>query len=377
MKRKASRSAHYERPAKMVKTKTESTVGRTLSTLHREVTKPRAPLPPPKWPSLHPPPVGDSGTAADESDPDPAVELPATPLRRAPTLPVEEPKASDTHPSNKLKSSTRRGESVVATLVKRGSTSTLDDAGNVTTVKRLPSGTSVGEITSLVAAPAEIRLELSKAAAGVEESGKSSGDESAARLHSSGTDGTKEDEVVEDKEKDREEEAAEQLPPPPVPLPPGGLIEIAFSFDTTGSMSQCLEEVRGRVGDMIQRLQADIPGIRIAVIAHGDYCDKDSYIIKWIDFGSSLPEMCDFVRNISRTSGGDFEECYELVLARAQTELSWTPGSQRSLVMIGDATPHPFSYYRDQEEKLDWEEEAKKLANMVSRQICCHVRQVS
>ncbi|XP_025108346.1 uncharacterized protein LOC112572731 [Pomacea canaliculata] len=183
----------------------------------------------------------------------------------------------------------------------------------------------------------------------------------------SGTDGTKEDEVVvavEDKEKEREEEAAEPLPPPPVPLPPGGLIEIAFSFDTTGSMSQCLEEVRGRVGDMIQRLQADIPGIRISVIAHGDYCDKDNYIIKWIDFGSSLPEMCDFVRNISRTSGGDFEECYELVLARAQTELSWTPGSQRSLVMIGDATPHPFSYYRDQEEKLDWEEEAKKLANM-------------
>lgn len=145
----------------------------------------------------------------------------------------------------------------------------------------------------------------------------------------------------------------------------GGLIEIVFSFDTTGSMSSCIAEVRGRVGDMIQRLQADIPGIRIAVVAHGDYCDASNYIIKWIDFGASLPEMCDFVQNISATSGGDFDECYELVLARIQTELSWTPGSQRSLVMIGDATPHPAKYYAHKEEKLDWEKETRKLANLV------------
>jgi tRNA U34 5-carboxymethylaminomethyl modifying GTPase MnmE/TrmE len=55
-------------------------------------------------------------------------------------------------------------------------------------------------------------------------------------------------------------------------------MEICFSFDTTGSMSSCIAQVKGRVQDLIQRLQADIPGIRMAVVAHGDYCDTHTYI---------------------------------------------------------------------------------------------------
>ena len=65
---------------------------------------------------------------------------------------------------------------------------------------------------------------------------------------------------------------------------PGGPMEIVFSFDTTGSMYSCLDEVRKNVSDMIRRLQGDIPNLRIAVFAHGDYCDKSTYITKHVDF---------------------------------------------------------------------------------------------
>ena len=62
-------------------------------------------------------------------------------------------------------------------------------------------------------------------------------------------------------------------------------MEIAFSFDTTGSMYACLGEVRRKIQETIARLQRDIPGIRIAVIAHGDYCDAGHYYVtKHIDF---------------------------------------------------------------------------------------------
>ena len=61
------------------------------------------------------------------------------------------------------------------------------------------------------------------------------------------------------------------------------------------------------------------------------------------------------------TGGGDWEECYELVFYEARTKLSWSPGTQRSLVMIGDAIPHKCSYPMN-EMKLDWEKEAKKLS---------------
>ncbi|KAK3610616.1 hypothetical protein CHS0354_009075 [Potamilus streckersoni] len=143
-------------------------------------------------------------------------------------------------------------------------------------------------------------------------------------------------------------------------LPPAGLMEVAFSFDTTGSMSSCLDELRSRLQDMVQRLQADIPGIRIAIFAHGDYCDHTTYVTKYVDFTDNVAELCNFVKNAGPTGGGDADECYELVLYEVRTKLSWTPGSQRLLVLIGDSNPHKPNYPQNTM-KLDWKAEVKKL----------------
>ena len=63
-----------------------------------------------------------------------------------------------------------------------------------------------------------------------------------------------------------------------------------------------------------------------------------------------------------------------MVLHETRTKLSWTPGTQRSLVMIGDAIPHPPSYPANKQ-KLDWKTEAKKLhdelgVKIYSVQVC-------
>ncbi|XP_069133583.1 uncharacterized protein [Argopecten irradians] len=150
---------------------------------------------------------------------------------------------------------------------------------------------------------------------------------------------------------------------PPM-LPPGGLLEIVFSFDTTGSMSSILEEVQGRLQDMIQRLQADIPGIRIGVIAHGDYCDeKVFYLTKQLDLCTDVVELCNFVKGVEGTGGGDEDECYELILRMIRQNFSWTPASQRILVMIGDAKAHEPEYELNVD-NIDWRSEVTDLHNM-------------
>lgn len=137
--------------------------------------------------------------------------------------------------------------------------------------------------------------------------------------------------------------------------------EIVFSFDTTGSMYPCLTQVRRKVEETIKRMFQDVPNIRVAVFAHGDYQDKeDTYDTTWIDFTTNEEELCNFVRNVSSTCGYDFEECYELVLRQVKTELSWTPNSQRALVMIGDATPHGPGYHLNTL-KINWKDETKVL----------------
>ena len=73
--------------------------------------------------------------------------------------------------------------------------------------------------------------------------------------------------------------------------------------------------MRRKVEETIKRVFRDIPDIRVAVFAHGDYEDKkDTYDTTWIDFTTDEDKLCEFVRNVSSTCGYDFEECYELVL---------------------------------------------------------------
>ena len=115
------------------------------------------------------------------------------------------------------------------------------------------------------------------------------------------------------------------------------------------------------------RLNKDIPALRMAVFAHGDYCDARTYVTKWLDFTTDVNELCDFVKNVGSTGGGDFPECYELVLRQVREELSWTTGTQRSLVMIGDAIPHEANDSQNKQ-KIDWKEEVERLYN----EMVCH-----
>lgn len=57
--------------------------------------------------------------------------------------------------------------------------------------------------------------------------------------------------------------------------------DIVLSFDTTGSMNACLDAVRHKMRDMLRKLKSDIPGIKLGVIAHGDYDTDHTYIIKY------------------------------------------------------------------------------------------------
>ena len=135
--------------------------------------------------------------------------------------------------------------------------------------------------------------------------------------------------------------------------------DIVISFDTTGSMYPCLAEVRRNVSAMTDRLFREIPSLRIAVIAHGDYCDGDK-VITQLDFTDDQNQIKNFIQNAPSTSGGDYPECYELVLRNIK-DLSWrTDAGMKSLILIGDAPPHSKN---ENPHKIDWRIEAESLKN--------------
>lgn len=136
--------------------------------------------------------------------------------------------------------------------------------------------------------------------------------------------------------------------------------DIVISFDTTGSMSPCIAEVRRRVRETVDRLFDTIPDLRIGIVAHGDYCDG-SLAISGEMLTDSKEKLIAFLNWVPNTNGGDSDECYEAVLHRL-TVWDWK-ADNRALVMIADALPHEVGYrYGNIRNELDWREEARKLA---------------
>lgn len=135
-------------------------------------------------------------------------------------------------------------------------------------------------------------------------------------------------------------------------------IDLVFSFDTTGSMYRCLDEVREVVDETARRLFRDIPEIRIGMIAHGDYCDGPR-MLKDLQLTTDVNAVSRFAKNAPATNGGDFPECYEYVLNHART-FNWSAGRTKALVMIGDATPHG-PHERQNTKSLDWRNELRLL----------------
>jgi len=138
--------------------------------------------------------------------------------------------------------------------------------------------------------------------------------------------------------------------------------EICFSFDTTGSMSCYLEQVTNSLKQIVKDLFAKIPNIRIAIIAHGDYCDAEFYyVLKSIDFTRDQHKLFEFVKNAGGTGGGDEDECYEFALWHAAHKLNWTKNARsKALVVIGDASPHEPDYPLNKK-KINWRTEVDLL----------------
>lgn len=136
-------------------------------------------------------------------------------------------------------------------------------------------------------------------------------------------------------------------------------IDVVISFDTTGSMSSVLAQVRQKIKETVERLMGELPDIHIGIIVHGDYCDERStYVTQHLDLTRDTLSITNFVEHTPPTGGGDAPECYELVLHEAQA-LSWRPEARRVLVMIGDDVPHT---PQDNPRHLDWRTEVAALA---------------
>ena len=151
-----------------------------------------------------------------------------------------------------------------------------------------------------------------------------------------------------------------------------GFLDMVIAFDTTGSMSSYIGDVKQHVTDLIPKLLEANPNMRIGIVAFGDYCDMvsstkfgDAYQV--LPLTSNKRKIINFVVNAKDTGGGDGDEFYELVIKKVTEETDWREDAQKAVLLIADANPHSKGYtYCDivQDAQLDWKEEAEKSAKL-------------
>lgn len=149
-----------------------------------------------------------------------------------------------------------------------------------------------------------------------------------------------------------------------------GMLDMVIAFDTTGSMCHYIEVVKKHVIDLIPKLFAANPKLKVSIVAFGDYCDMRSKsdfgnAYQVIDLTDNEDKLIRFVKKARNTGGGDGDEFYELVLKKIIEETSWREGSTKSVLLIADASPHGIGYSFGDiiiNNQINWREEAKKAA---------------
>lgn len=158
---------------------------------------------------------------------------------------------------------------------------------------------------------------------------------------------------------------------PKVEATSDGKLDIVIAFDTTGSMSSYIDDVKKHVTELVPKLLDANPDMRIGVVAFGDYCDMPQKGVfgkayQVLPLTDNRDMIINFVRNAENTSGGDGDEFYELVIKKITEETDWRKDATKSVLLIADAKPHAVGYsYSNRVEKsqIDWKVEARKSAD--------------
>jgi hypothetical protein len=115
-------------------------------------------------------------------------------------------------------------------------------------------------------------------------------------------------------------------------------IEIVLCLDTTSSMKNDIDSVREKLIPMISDMIADFNSFKIGMVLYKDYFDE--YLNQVVPFTGDFAEFQATLNNIRVSGGRDIPEAVYEALYEAAVQFAWEADS-RSIILIGDAPPHP------------------------------------
>jgi len=121
-------------------------------------------------------------------------------------------------------------------------------------------------------------------------------------------------------------------------------LDLVLVGDLTGSMSSYHQLLKSKFADLCNELFPLIENLKIGIIFYLDHGSGDPYVTKIHQLTSNIQELVNFIGTTSTGSGGDADEAVEDALNDLLQNMNWKASNSHSVVIFGDASPHPVNH---------------------------------
>lgn len=123
-------------------------------------------------------------------------------------------------------------------------------------------------------------------------------------------------------------------------------LDMVFVIDATGSMKDDMEVLKEKLIPAIEKTFGENPEARMGLLLYRDYGDNYKFMELPLKFFNFTTDLQLFQKNLNSIKilgkeGGDIPEAvYEAIYGACQF-YAWSPDSEKQVILIGDAEPHP------------------------------------
>ncbi len=141
-------------------------------------------------------------------------------------------------------------------------------------------------------------------------------------------------------------------------------LDIVICFDSTGSMSGEINQVKQQIERIGQTLIALVPKARISICTFRDHGDE--FVVKGLPLTSNIQDVSSYLSRIEAGGGGDHPEAVDEGLYWSSRQNRFQPAARKVILLFGDAPPHEEKLKRCQEIAADFRQQHKGIVSTVT-----------
>ncbi|GBU23297.1 hypothetical protein R80B4_03214 [Fibrobacteres bacterium R8-0-B4] len=152
-------------------------------------------------------------------------------------------------------------------------------------------------------------------------------------------------------------------------------LDLVLVGDLTGSMSSYHQLLKSKFADLCNELFPLIENLKIGIIFYLDHGCGDPYVTKVHQLTSNVQELVSFINATPTGYGGDADEAVEDALNDLLQNMNWKATHSHSVVIFGDASPHPSNQCPSQYDFFDITKQLFNKQITINSVFCSHYGQ--